>query len=82
MSTANASSLIVEQLITYADWFFPGEVDFYGDLEIGIVNGGTENVQVTPSINRCISNTSLSDHGESLSQGSPKPATRRYHETI
>ncbi|XP_066601578.1 rho GTPase-activating protein 44-like isoform X2 [Prorops nasuta] len=74
MSTANNSSLIVDQLITYSDWFFPGDVDFDRDLEIGIVNG-LEN-QIT-GMRRCMSNSSLSDHGESPPQGSPKPATRR-----
>ncbi|XP_070166390.1 rho GTPase-activating protein 44 isoform X2 [Polyergus mexicanus] len=72
MSTANNSSLIVDQLITYADWFFPGEVDF--DLEIGIIND-TESQNI--GMRRCVSNCSLSDHGESPTQGSPKPAARR-----
>ncbi|XP_076242658.1 rho GTPase-activating protein 44 isoform X2 [Calliopsis andreniformis] len=74
MSTANNSSLIVDQLITYANWFFPGEIDFDRDLDIDITNGSE--VQTT-SIRRCISNSSLSDHGESPPQGSPKPAARR-----
>ncbi|KAK0081913.1 hypothetical protein PV325_011383 [Microctonus aethiopoides] len=74
MSTANNSSLIVEQLVTYADWFFPGDVDFDRDLEIGIVNG-TESQMI--GMRRCISNSSLSDLGDSPPQGSPKPATRR-----
>jgi hypothetical protein len=74
MSTANNSSLIVEQLITYADWFFPGEVDFDRDLDIGIMNDA-ENQSV--DMRRCMSNSSLSDHGESPTQGSPKPAARR-----
>jgi len=72
MSTANNSSLIVDQLITYADWFFPGEVDF--DLEIGIMN---DTEHQTIGMRRCVSNSSLSDHGESPTQGSPKPAARR-----
>lgn len=74
MSTANNSSLIVDQLITYADWFFPGEVDFDRDLEVGIVN---DSENQTVGMRRCVSNTSLSDHGESPPQGSPKPAARR-----
>lgn len=74
MSTANNSSLIVDQLVTYADWFFPGEVDFDRDLDIGIVND-TESQSV--GMRRCVSNSSLSDHGESPTQGSPKPAARR-----
>ncbi|XP_077269112.1 rho GTPase-activating protein 44 isoform X1 [Temnothorax americanus] len=74
MSTANNSSLIVDQLITYADWFFPGEVDFDRDLEIGIVN---DTEHQTIGMRRCVSNSSLSDHGESPTQGSPKPAARR-----
>ncbi|XP_011150034.1 rho GTPase-activating protein 44 isoform X2 [Harpegnathos saltator] len=74
MSTANNSSLIVDQLITYADWFFPGEVDFDRDLEVGIASD-SENQIV--GMRRCVSNTSLSDHGESPPQGSPKPAARR-----
>jgi len=74
MSAANNSSLIVEQLITYADWFFPGEVDFDRDLDIGIMNDA-ENQSV--GMRRCMSNSSLSDHGESPTQGSPKPAARR-----
>ncbi|XP_057323053.1 rho GTPase-activating protein 44-like isoform X2 [Microplitis mediator] len=74
MSTANNSSLIVEQLITYADWFFPGEIDFDRDLDIGIVNGAESQVI---GMRRCISNSSLSDLGESPPQGSPKPAARR-----
>lgn len=74
MSTANNSSLIVDQLITYADWFFPGEIDFDRDLEVNIING-SENQNM--NMRRCISNSSLSDHGESPPQGSPKPATRR-----
>lgn len=74
MSTANNSSLIVDQLVTYADWFFPGEIDFDRDLDVGIVNG-SENQVV--GMRRCVSNSSLSDLGESPPQGSPKPATRR-----
>lgn len=74
MSTANNSSLIVDQLITYADWFFPGEVDFDRDLELGIAN---DSENQTVGMRRCVSNTSLSDHGESPPQGSPKPAARR-----
>lgn len=74
MSTANNSSLIVDQLITYADWFFPGEIDFDRDLEVGIVN---DSENQTVGMRRCVSNTSLSDHGESPPQGSPKPAARR-----
>ncbi|XP_058797155.1 rho GTPase-activating protein 44-like isoform X2 [Phymastichus coffea] len=76
MDTANNSSLIVEQMITYADWFFPGEIDFDRELDLGgIVNGS----EPTPTVGmrRCVSNSSLSDHGESPTQGSPKPATRR-----
>ncbi|XP_067212728.1 rho GTPase-activating protein 44-like isoform X3 [Linepithema humile] len=74
MSTANNSSLIVDQLITYADWFFPGEMDFDRDLDIGLIND-MENQTV--GMRRCVSNSSLSDHGESPTQGSPKPAARR-----
>lgn len=74
MSTANNSSLIVDQLVTYADWFFPGEMDFDRDLEIGIVN---DMEHQTIGMRRCVSNSSLSDHGESPTQGSPKPAARR-----
>ncbi|KAK2585850.1 hypothetical protein KPH14_010444 [Odynerus spinipes] len=74
MSTTSISSLIVDQLITYADWFFPGEIDFDRDLEIGIVNGSEPQVI---GMRRCVSNSSLSDHGESPPQGSPKPAARR-----
>lgn len=74
MSTANNSSLIVDQLITYADWFFPGEMDFDRDLEVGILN---DSENQTVGMRRCASNTSLSDHGESPPQGSPKPAARR-----
>ncbi|XP_044576028.1 rho GTPase-activating protein 44-like isoform X2 [Cotesia glomerata] len=74
MSTANNSSLIVEQLITYADWFFPGEIDFDRDLDLGMVNGAESQVI---GMRRCISNSSLSDLGESPPQGSPKPAARR-----
>ncbi|OXU23218.1 hypothetical protein TSAR_001023 [Trichomalopsis sarcophagae] len=80
MDTANNSSLIVDQLITYADWFFPGEIDFDRELELqqGIVNGSAEsNISTTVDMRRCVSNSSLSDHGESPTQGSPKPATRR-----
>ncbi|XP_019889755.1 rho GTPase-activating protein 44 isoform X2 [Ooceraea biroi] len=74
MSTANNSSLIVDQLITFADWFFPGEVDFDRDLDIGIVNDAESQ---SIGMRRCVSNSSLSDHGESPTQGSPKPAARR-----
>lgn len=74
MSTANNSSLIVDQLITYADWFFPGEVDFDRDLELGIAS---DSENQTVGMRRCVSNTSLSDHGESPPQGSPRPAARR-----
>jgi len=73
MSTANNSSLIVDQLVTYADWFFPGEVDFDRDLW-GIIN---DTEHQTVGMRRCVSNSSLSDHGESPTQGSPKPAARR-----
>lgn len=45
MSTANFCSIIVDSLVSFADWFFPGEVDFYVTLsrEV-IVNGGPNNV--------------------------------------
>jgi hypothetical protein len=65
----------VDQLITYADWFFPEDIDFDRELDLGIVNG-SEDSQAS-DIRRCISNSSLSDHGESPTQGSPKPTTRR-----
>ncbi|XP_076652751.1 rho GTPase-activating protein 44 isoform X2 [Halictus rubicundus] len=74
MSTANNSSLIVDQLITYANWFFPGEIDFDRDLDVGIINGIENQIA---GMRRCVSNSSLSDHGESPPQGSPKPAARR-----
>lgn len=74
MSTANNSSLIVDQLITYADWFFPGDIDFDRDLDVSFLNG-TE-IQGT-GMRRAVSNSSLSDHGGSPPPGSPKPATRR-----
>ncbi|XP_034247836.1 rho GTPase-activating protein 44-like isoform X2 [Thrips palmi] len=32
MSTANFCSVIVDALVSFADWFFPGEVDFYVTL--------------------------------------------------
>lgn len=32
MSTANFCSVIVDSLVSFADWFFPGEVDFYVTL--------------------------------------------------
>ncbi|KAJ8683272.1 hypothetical protein QAD02_019064 [Eretmocerus hayati] len=77
MDTANNSSLIVEQMITYADWFFPEDVNFDQDLELGNMMNGSENVAPSTGLRRCVSNSSLSDHGESPPQGSPKPATRR-----
>ncbi|XP_012268528.2 rho GTPase-activating protein 44-like isoform X2 [Athalia rosae] len=74
MSTANNSSLIVDQLVTYADWFFPGEIDFDRDLDVSFLNGSeTQGI----GMRRAVSNSSLSDHGGSPPQGSPKPATRR-----
>ncbi|XP_046413080.1 rho GTPase-activating protein 44-like isoform X1 [Neodiprion fabricii] len=74
MSTANNSSLIVDQLVTYSDWFFPGDIDFDRDLDVSFLNGSeTQGV----GMRRAISNSSLSDHGGSPPQGSPKPATRR-----
>lgn len=74
MNAANNSSLIVDQLVTYADWFFPGEIDFDRDLDIGIVNGTDSQIV---GMRRCVSNSSLSEPGESPPQGSPKPAARR-----
>ena len=32
MSTANFCSVIVDSLVSFADWFFPGEIDFYVTL--------------------------------------------------
>lgn len=51
MSTANNSSLIVDQLITYADWFFPGEMDFDRDLEVGIAS---DSENQTVGMRRCV----------------------------
>ena len=80
MDTASNSSLIVDQLVTYADWFFPGEIDFDRDLDqLGgsIINGSeTSTPPSSGGLRRCVSQSSLSDH-ESPTQGSPKPATRR-----
>lgn len=73
MNATNNSSLIVDQLVTYADWFFPGDIDFDRDLDLGIMNGSEQVV----GMRRCMSNSSLSEPGESPPQGSPKPATRR-----
>lgn len=77
MSTANNSSLIVDQLVTYADWFFPGEIEFDRDLDLGILNGTETSTGHAVGMRRCVSNSSLSDHNDSPPQGSPKPATRR-----
>lgn len=74
MSTANNSSLIVEQLVTYADWFFPDDIDFDRDLELGILNDSEAQIV---EMHRAVSSSSLSDHGGSPTHGSPKPATRR-----
>ncbi|XP_014206008.1 rho GTPase-activating protein 17 isoform X2 [Copidosoma floridanum] len=78
MDTANYSSLIVEDMITYAEYFFPGEVDFDRDLESMIME--LDEVTTNSSsmgLRRCKSNNSLNDLGDSPTQGSPKPATRR-----
>ncbi|XP_014223103.1 rho GTPase-activating protein 44-like [Trichogramma pretiosum] len=78
MDAANNSSLIVEQMITYADWFFPGEVDFDRELDIsGMINGSEMSTPTSSGLRRCVSQSSLSDHAESPTHGSPKPATRR-----
>nr|CAD7202488.1 unnamed protein product [Timema douglasi] len=41
MNSANMYSFIVDNLVTFSDWFFPGELDFYQTLcrESGMVNG-------------------------------------------
>lgn len=78
MDTANNSSLIVDQLITFADWFFPGDVDFDRDLDLGGISNGTESCTPTAGMRKWASHNDLSDQGESPPQGSsPKPATRR-----
>ncbi|XP_066908597.1 rho GTPase-activating protein 44 [Halyomorpha halys] len=85
MTTANYHTGIVETLISYSDWFFPGDVDFYVTLikEVGqrYLNGhgvpGDPQSQSMEdkTMKRTQSNDSLSDHN-SPPHGSPKPAVR------
>lgn len=67
----------MDQLVTYADWFFPGDIEFDRDLDLGILNGTETSTGHAVGMRRCVSNSSLSDHNDSPPQGSPKPATRR-----
>ncbi|XP_063234388.1 rho GTPase-activating protein 44-like isoform X2 [Bacillus rossius redtenbacheri] len=43
MNSANMYSFILDNLVSFADWFFPGEVEFYQTLsrETALVNGMT-----------------------------------------
>lgn len=79
MDAANYSSLIVEDMITYADYFFPGEIDFERDLESMIMelNDVDSSSGSSLGMRRCMSNSSLNDLGDSPTHGSPKPITRR-----
>ncbi|RWS11466.1 rho GTPase-activating protein 44-like protein [Dinothrombium tinctorium] len=49
MTAANLHSIIVDSLVTYADWFFPEEVEFT-TLPIfrALLNGESDDVQNTP----------------------------------
>uniref|UniRef100_A0A0A9W9T3 Rho GTPase-activating protein 92B n=2 Tax=Lygus hesperus TaxID=30085 RepID=A0A0A9W9T3_LYGHE len=78
MNVANLHSIIVDSLVTFADWFFQGEMDFYVTLSrdnVGFLNGHEGADAPTQDIKRTQSNDSLSDHN-SPPQGSPKPAVR------
>lgn len=84
MTTANFHSVIVDCLVSFADWFFPGEVEFYVTLskDIGnFLNGHSTTTdaaqieQPSQDMKRTHSNDSLSEHS-SPPQGSPKPAVR------
>uniref|UniRef100_A0A1B6CIK0 Rho-GAP domain-containing protein n=1 Tax=Clastoptera arizonana TaxID=38151 RepID=A0A1B6CIK0_9HEMI len=84
MNTANLHSIIVDSLVSYADWFFPGEFNMYLTLsKEGLLNGHTRSssgdtqlITVNESeMKRTQSSSSLSeDH--SPPQGSPKPIAR------
>ncbi|KAG8236563.1 hypothetical protein J437_LFUL017019 [Ladona fulva] len=39
MNTANLHSFIVDHLVSYADWFFPGELDFYQTIIRSVPEG-------------------------------------------
>lgn len=84
MNTANLHSIIVDSLVSYADWFFPGELELYVTFsKEGLLNGHTRSssgdtqlITVNDSgMKRTQSNSSLSeDH--SPPHGSPKPIAR------
>ncbi|XP_067014084.2 rho GTPase-activating protein 44 [Anabrus simplex] len=51
MNAANTYSLIVDSLVSYADWFFPGDLDFYQTFAretTGMVNGMTTSIGPVP----------------------------------
>ncbi|KAL1131175.1 hypothetical protein AAG570_012411 [Ranatra chinensis] len=68
MNTASLHSIIVENLVCYCDWFFPGEFEFFVTMshDVGLMNGhGTDlnNESSQPGdMKRTQSNSSLSDH--------------------
>ncbi|XP_075231101.1 rho GTPase-activating protein 44-like isoform X2 [Lycorma delicatula] len=86
MNTANVHSVIVDSLVSYADWFFPEDCEMYLTVnkERAVVNGHTRSssadtqlITVTEGdMKRTQSNSSLSDHNNSPPHGSPKPAIR------
>uniref|UniRef100_A0A0P4VP04 Putative rho gtpase-activating protein 17 n=1 Tax=Rhodnius neglectus TaxID=72488 RepID=A0A0P4VP04_9HEMI len=81
MNVANLHSIIVDSLVSFCDWFFRDEIDFYVTLskDVGFINGHNNESQsdsLAPvDIKRTQSNDSLSDHN-SPPHGSPKPMVR------
>ncbi|XP_046660606.1 rho GTPase-activating protein 17-like isoform X2 [Homalodisca vitripennis] len=83
MNTASLHSLILDSLVTYSDWFFPGEYEMFVTLSrVHVVNGHTRTgsgdtqlISTETGIKRTQSSSSLSED-QSPPQGSPKPVTR------
>ncbi|XP_054281560.1 rho GTPase-activating protein 44-like isoform X1 [Macrosteles quadrilineatus] len=85
MNTASLHSIILDSLVTYSDYFFPGEYNMFvtftrdqvvnGHTRAG--SGDTHLINTADSgMKRTQSNSSLSEDQSSPPQGSPKPMSR------
>ncbi|XP_024084074.1 rho GTPase-activating protein 17-like isoform X2 [Cimex lectularius] len=77
MNVASLHSVIVVTLVTYADLFFPGEMEFFLTIQFnrseapqnGVMNEHQNESEVTTDIKRAQSNDSLSDHNRKKQHG-------------
>lgn len=74
MNTANLHSFIVDHLVSYADWFFPGELDFYQTISRNVPegNGSTNGSELSVRVG------SITMNGVTGIQGNNTPESQNH----